>query len=231
MPQCTELEEVTNRVLRVIECDSTLWCNEKLGGNWVLNTTNKQVSMGWIYHPDNNDFSTPRPFDSWTLNTETFTWVPPVSKPVGGTGSSWDEEQQKWVPKNLIPNTTSYGKLLITNENGSIQVGDSITTSTIPGYHTKGEPTVMISSKVCDFSQCLTTTYTYYSNGGIYLIKKSILNYIPKETFFNATDLIDVLIAKRKKVISYPFSGYWLDVGKHEDFRQAQIDVNKLDFK
>ena len=164
MPQCTELEEVTNRVLRVIECDSTLWCNEKLGGNWVLNTTNKQVSMGWIYHPDNNDFSTPRPFDSWTLNTETFTWVPPVSKPVGGTGSSWDEEQQKWVPKNLIPNTTSYGKLLITNENGSIQVGDSITTSTIPGYHTKGEPTVMISSKVCDFSQCLTTTYTYYSN-------------------------------------------------------------------
>ena len=74
-------------------------------------------------------------------------------------------------------------------------------------------------------------TYTYYSNGGIYLIKKSILNYIPKETFFDATDLMDVLIAKKKKVISYPFSGYWLDVGKHEDFRQAQIDVNKLDFK
>ena len=64
----------------------------------------------------------------------------------------------------------------------------------------------------------------------MYLIKKSILNYIPKDTFFNATDLMDVLIAENKKVTSYPFSGYWLDVGKHEDYRQAQIDLDKIKF-
>lgn len=73
-------------------------------------------------------------------------------------------------------------------------------------------------------------TYTYYSNGGIYLIKKEMLNYIPKDTFFNATDLMEELIKKELKVISFPFSGYWLDVGKHEDFEKAHIDIHNIKF-
>ena len=73
-------------------------------------------------------------------------------------------------------------------------------------------------------------TYTYYSNGGVYLLKKEMLNYIPKDTFFNATDLIEELIKNNKKVTSFPFSGYWLDVGKHEDFEKAQIDIHNIKF-
>ena len=73
-------------------------------------------------------------------------------------------------------------------------------------------------------------TYTYYSNGGIYLMKKEMVKYIPKETFFDAPDLMQELINKNLKVISYPFSGYWLDVGKHEDFEKAHIDVKNIKF-
>lgn len=73
-------------------------------------------------------------------------------------------------------------------------------------------------------------TYTYYSNGGIYLIKKSALEYIPKEGFFNATDLMEKLIEEGKKVVSYPLSGYWLDIGKHEDFEKAQRDLEQIKF-
>ena len=72
--------------------------------------------------------------------------------------------------------------------------------------------------------------YTYYSNGGVYLIKKNILNYIPENSFFNSTDLIETLIANEYKVVSYPFSGYWLDVGKHEDYIKAQEDINNFNF-
>ena len=71
-------------------------------------------------------------------------------------------------------------------------------------------------------------TYTYYSNGGIYLMKKEMLRYIPHDTFFNATDLMEELIKNKLKVISFPFSGYWLDVGKHEDFEKAQIDIKHI---
>ncbi|APQ17355.1 nucleotidyltransferase family protein [Maribacter hydrothermalis] len=73
-------------------------------------------------------------------------------------------------------------------------------------------------------------TYTYYSNGGIYLIKKSALDYLPKDDFFNATDLMEKLIEEGKKVVSYPLSGYWLDIGKHEDFEKAQRDLQQIKF-
>jgi dTDP-glucose pyrophosphorylase len=71
-------------------------------------------------------------------------------------------------------------------------------------------------------------TYTYYSNGGMYLMKKEVIKYIPKNSFFNSTDLMEQLIKHDFKVISYPFSGYWLDIGKHEDFEKAQADIQNL---
>lgn len=73
-------------------------------------------------------------------------------------------------------------------------------------------------------------TYTYYSNGGIYLMKKEMLKYIPKDSFFNTTDLMEKLIEEKRKLISYPLAGYWLDVGKHEDFEKAQRDIKNIKF-
>jgi len=73
-------------------------------------------------------------------------------------------------------------------------------------------------------------TYTYYSNGGIYLVKRSVLSRIPKDKFFNATDLLEVLILEGKKVFSYPLLGYWLDIGCHEDFEKAQRDIKNIKF-
>lgn len=73
-------------------------------------------------------------------------------------------------------------------------------------------------------------TYTYYSNGGIYLMKKEMTHLIPQNKFYNATDLMEDLILQNKKIISFPFSGYWLDVGKHEDFEKAQTDINNIKF-
>jgi dTDP-glucose pyrophosphorylase len=73
-------------------------------------------------------------------------------------------------------------------------------------------------------------TYTYYSNGGIYLMKRDVLKYLPKETYFNTTDLMEKLLEKGYKVLSYPLAGYWLDVGKHEDFAKAQKDILQIKF-
>ncbi|MCZ8327593.1 MAG: nucleotidyltransferase family protein [Cyclobacteriaceae bacterium] len=72
--------------------------------------------------------------------------------------------------------------------------------------------------------------YTYYSNGGIYLIKREVLQLIPENSFFNATDLMEVLIKQNKKVISFPLHGYWLDIGKPDDFVKAQVDIKHISF-
>jgi dTDP-glucose pyrophosphorylase len=73
-------------------------------------------------------------------------------------------------------------------------------------------------------------TLTYYSNAGIYLVKKELLNLIPKATFFNATDFIEMLIRDRKKVVYYPILGYWLDIGKMDDFQKAKEDIKHIKF-
>lgn len=65
-------------------------------------------------------------------------------------------------------------------------------------------------------------SFHYYANAGIYLIKQEVLETIPDGEFFNATDLMDKLISLNKKVIRFPLSGYWIDIGKPEDFKKVQ---------
>ena len=71
-------------------------------------------------------------------------------------------------------------------------------------------------------------TYNYYANAGIYLIKKSALEEIPEDTFFNATDLIEKLISEGKKVIRFPMNGTWIDIGNPQEYQKANELVKHL---
>lgn len=72
--------------------------------------------------------------------------------------------------------------------------------------------------------------YNYYSNAGIYILKKSLLKMIPEGQFFDITDLMDKILEMNLKLLTYPINGYWLDVGKHEDFEKAQEDIKHIKF-
>lgn len=73
-------------------------------------------------------------------------------------------------------------------------------------------------------------TYDYYANAGIYLIKKTALDLIPEDTFFNATDLIEALIAAGKKVIRFPLNGTWIDIGNPQEYKRANELVKHMHF-
>ena len=73
-------------------------------------------------------------------------------------------------------------------------------------------------------------TYDYYANAGIYLIKKSALDLIPEDTFFNATDLIEALIEAGRKVIRFPLNGTWIDIGNPQEYKRANELVKHLHF-
>ena len=66
------------------------------------------------------------------------------------------------LPTLVTPLEGGSMKLWVTNENGSLQAGDSLVLSNTAGYFTKGEPTVVTIKDPCDFSA--STTETYYSN-------------------------------------------------------------------
>lgn len=71
-------------------------------------------------------------------------------------------------------------------------------------------------------------TYNYYANAGIYLIKRTALDEIPDDTFFNATDLIDKLISEGKKVIRFPLNGTWIDIGNPQEYQKANELVKHM---
>lgn len=70
--------------------------------------------------------------------------------------------------------------------------------------------------------------YTYFANAGIYLIKRSLIDLIPKGEYFNATDLMELVIGQGKTLINYPIREYWLDIGRASDYQKAQDDIRHL---
>jgi dTDP-glucose pyrophosphorylase len=64
-------------------------------------------------------------------------------------------------------------------------------------------------------------TYTFYANAGIYLIKRELLKSIPLNEHYNTTDFMQALLDVGKKVIKFPIIGYWIDIGKREDYAKA----------
>jgi dTDP-glucose pyrophosphorylase len=74
-------------------------------------------------------------------------------------------------------------------------------------------------------------TYTYYSNGGIYLLKFALKKHLPAAGFYNATDLMDkIILEDDSSLVHYPILGYWLDIGKHQDYMKAQEDIKHFNF-
>lgn len=70
--------------------------------------------------------------------------------------------------------------------------------------------------------------YTYFSNAGIYLLRKQLIEMIPSDEKYDATDLMNAVIANNQKLIAEPIHGYWLDIGRMEDFFKAQEDIKFL---
>lgn len=99
---------------QVIVADSVEWCEANLGGTWVQTSYNTQGNQhpegrplhknyaGIGYTWDGVGFSGPRPFDSWTLNLDTYLWEAPVPMPVEkGKRFTWDEATKTWTEVTL----------------------------------------------------------------------------------------------------------------------------------
>lgn len=65
-------------------------------------------------------------------------------------------------------------------------------------------------------------SFHYYANAGIYLMKREVLEMIPDGEFYNATDLLELLVSQKRTVIRFPLAGYWIDIGKPDDFKKVQ---------
>lgn len=67
-------------------------------------------------------------------------------------------------------------------------------------------------------------TIEYLVSTGIYLFEPEALESLPKEGFFNLPDFVENLHKDGKTVNCYVHDGYWLDIGRPEDYEKACID-------
>jgi hypothetical protein len=105
-----------NIVTQVLVGDNTLpdegynWFVENLGGTWVKTSYNTHggvhtlggtplhknyAGIGFTF--DGVGFAAPKPFDSWTLDTETYIWNAPTPMPTDDKYYQWDELTLSWV--------------------------------------------------------------------------------------------------------------------------------------
>lgn len=71
-------------------------------------------------------------------------------------------------------------------------------------------------------------TYDFQVSMGIYVFEPKVLSYIDYNQFFDFPDLVKSLIVHREPVFSFPFDGYWEDLGNPEDYARAVEQFEKL---
>jgi len=60
----------------------------------------------------------------------------------------------------------------------------------------------------------------YFVSMGIYVFEPKALGFIP-DGYFDFPDLVQALLAAGEQVGIHPYDGFWLDIGRPEDYRQA----------
>ena len=69
---------------------------------------------------------------------------------------------------------------------------------------------------------------TFFVNAGIYIINPSLLSEIETNKYIDMPNFLTDQIKKGLKINMFPVHEYWVDIGKHENLRKAEIDSVKL---
>lgn len=64
-------------------------------------------------------------------------------------------------------------------------------------------------------------TLEYLVSMGVYMFSPQIQPFIEKGKRLDFPELINILIQKQQRVVSYKTSAYWLDIGRREDYNMA----------
>jgi len=164
-----------------------------------------------------------------------------------GNGSKWNVEitySRDYEPLGTAGPIASIKDL---EDNFIVMNGDVLTTlhySKLMRYHIKENP--MITVATCDknvnidlgilksnendeiYDYIEKPTLKYQVSMGIYVFNKKVLKYIKKNEYLDFPDLIKILIKNNERVKGFHFSGYWLDIGRHEDYAKAIEEFEEL---
>lgn len=68
----------------------------------------------------------------------------------------------------------------------------------------------------------------HFVNAGIYALEPEAAQLVPRDCYFDMTNLFATLMEKEKPVAVFPVREYWMDVGGHTDLQKANGDYREV---
>lgn len=68
----------------------------------------------------------------------------------------------------------------------------------------------------------------FFVNAGIYVLEPETLAFVPHHTYYDMPKLFEDLISKGCATIVFPIHEYWMDIGRMDDFKRANIDYFEI---
>jgi NDP-sugar pyrophosphorylase family protein len=68
----------------------------------------------------------------------------------------------------------------------------------------------------------------YRVSMGVYALEPAAIAHVPVGLAFDLPDLVQALLAAGEPVGSYAHTGYWLDIGRHDDYERAQREADDV---
>jgi NDP-mannose synthase len=63
---------------------------------------------------------------------------------------------------------------------------------------------------------------------GVYVAEPEVLDYVEPGSYLDVPDLIARLLGDGRPVGSFLYDGYWLDIGRHDDYEKAILEYDSV---
>jgi len=70
--------------------------------------------------------------------------------------------------------------------------------------------------------------YHHSVSMGVYAINRGLLEMVPEGVPFGFDDLMLTCLRQKRTVLGYPHEGYWLDIGRPDDYQEANDRFDEL---
>jgi NDP-sugar pyrophosphorylase family protein len=67
-------------------------------------------------------------------------------------------------------------------------------------------------------------TFHFEVSMGVYIFSRSVLDLVPPDQPYGFDDLVHALLRQKEHVGTFPHRGYWLDLGRPDDYDRANQD-------
>lgn len=175
-------------------------------------------------------------------------YLPEMIRDYFGNGSKWnvnityiheDSPLGTGGALGLLPKTIEQLPLIMIN-------GDVLTNLDIKAlldYHNKEDALATMCVREFDYqipygvvdktgNQVIGMTekplYKFHVNAGIYVVTPDLFNSVSADTKIDMPTLLESCIQQDNKVVLYPLTEYWLDIGQMNEYKQAQKDIISL---